>query len=95
MHHYIEMAWAFSTGLGILLFLSEIAILSWVKFSPVFEVNGGYWAAVASTAIIVPAAITFIVFALHFYRKLVNHKYDRTNRNLEELENIHTGLQNV
>ncbi|UYV78971.1 ORAI2 [Cordylochernes scorpioides] len=32
MHRYIETAWAFSTLFGILLFIVEIAILSWVKF---------------------------------------------------------------
>jgi len=41
MHCYIEMAWAFSTGLGILLFLAEIAILCWVKFG-FFREHGEY-----------------------------------------------------
>ena len=96
MHKYIETAWAFSTGLGILLFLSEIAILSWVKFDPKGEAKPpGFAPALASTLIILPAGIVFIVFALHFYRKLIDHKFDRNNRNLEELENIHIGLQNV
>lgn len=93
MSFYIEMAWLFSTGIGILLFLVEIAVLCWVKFSPLGK--AGQNAAIASTVIIFPAAVVFIVFALRFYRKLVNHKYERTNRNLEELENLHEGLQVV
>lgn len=89
------MSWAFSTGLGILLFLIEIAILCWVKFASDGKPGAGRNAAIVSSAIIAPAGVVFIIFALNFYRKLVNHKYDRTNLNLQELENLHTGLQNV
>lgn len=96
MHCYIEMAWAFSTGLGILLFLMEIAILCWVKFGEINKDSGsGKNAAIVSSAIIAPAGVVFIVFAIHFYRKLVDHKFDRTNRNLEELDRLHAGFQNV
>lgn len=33
LHWYIETAWAFSTLLGLLLFLVEIAILCWVRLT--------------------------------------------------------------
>ena len=97
MHCYIEMAWAFSTGLGILLFLMEIAILCWVKFGTLNKSGdqSGRNAAIISSVIIAPAGVVFIVFALNFYRKLIDHKYYRTNRNLEELVDLHEGLQNV
>lgn len=94
MRCYIEMAWAFSTVLGILLFLSEIAILCWLKFQPL-KSSGGETAAIVSSCIVVPAGIAFVFFACHFYRQLANNKFERTNRNMEELENIHSGLQTV
>ncbi|CAB1430269.1 unnamed protein product [Pleuronectes platessa] len=92
MHHHIELAWAFSTVIGTLLFLTEVMLLCWVKFLPLrskSEVNGtissGQAAAIASTCIMVPFGIVFIVFAVHFYRTLVSHKTDRQIRELEQV----------
>ncbi|XP_065260279.1 protein orai-3 isoform X1 [Emys orbicularis] len=83
MHRYIELAWGFSTALGIFLFLTEVVLICWVKFMPV--AGGGWDAAVASTVIMVPVGVVFVVFALHFYRSLVSHKTDRHQQELEEL----------
>ncbi|CAI9734560.1 Hypothetical predicted protein [Octopus vulgaris] len=83
MRWYIEMAWGFSTGLGTLLFLVEIAILSWVKFYKP-SVN----AAMASTALVIPVLILFIIFGIHFYKRLVAHKYEHTERELQELKEL-------
>ncbi|KAF4070331.1 hypothetical protein AMELA_G00284150 [Ameiurus melas] len=107
MHHHVELAWAFSTVIGTFLFLAEVLLLCWVKFLPqetsptpknrpptnVTGISPGMAAAYASTSIIVPCGLVFIVFAIHFYRSLVSHKTDRQFQELEELSNI-TRLQN-
>ncbi|XP_063310334.1 calcium release-activated calcium channel protein 1-like [Pelobates fuscus] len=102
MHHHIELAWAFSTVIGTLLFLAEVVLLCWVKFLPVNSpksmvndttgVSPGKAAAIASTAIMVPFGLIFIVFAVHFYRSLVSHKTDRQLRDLAELAQLQDQL---
>ncbi|KAM3874484.1 calcium release-activated calcium channel protein 1 [Diretmus argenteus] len=100
MHRHIELAWAFSTVIGTLLFLAEVVLLCWVKFLPVKPnnpangtISSGVAAAITSTSIMVPFGLVFIVFAVHFYRSLVSHKTDRQFQELEELSNL-TRLQN-
>lgn len=100
MHRHIELAWAFSTVIGTLLFLAEVVLLCWVKFLPIkpiksnnSTVSSGVAAAITSTSIMVPFGLIFIVFAVHFYRSLVSHKTDRQFQELEELSNL-TRLQN-
>uniref|UniRef100_A0A4X2K8S6 Calcium release-activated calcium channel protein 1 n=2 Tax=Vombatus ursinus TaxID=29139 RepID=A0A4X2K8S6_VOMUR len=105
MHRHIELAWAFSTVIGTLLFLAEVVLLCWVKFLPLKKqpeqpqssqapppaassnasFTPGQEAAIASTTIMVPFGLVFIVFAVHFYRSLVSHKTDRQFQELNEL----------
>lgn len=80
MHYYIELAWLFSTGLGTLLFLAEVAIVAWVQFYTKSRA-----AAIASTCVLVPVGVVFIWFAFHFYKILVKHKYEQSSQGLEEL----------
>uniref|UniRef100_A0A3Q3WVE8 Uncharacterized protein n=1 Tax=Mola mola TaxID=94237 RepID=A0A3Q3WVE8_MOLML len=97
MHHYIEMAWGFSTALGILLFLAEVVLLCWIKFlvtnpTPVAVGNSGWQAALASTIIMVPVGVIFLIFTVHFYRSLVRHKTERHHQEIEELHKIKVQL---
>lgn len=106
MHHYIELAWGFSTALGILLFLAEVVLLCWIKFLPVDSPdlkqnripstaqpgNSGWHAALASTIIMVPVGLIFVVFTIHFYRSLVRHKTERHHQEIEELHKIKVQL---
>uniref|UniRef100_A0A8C6UL88 ORAI calcium release-activated calcium modulator 2 n=1 Tax=Neogobius melanostomus TaxID=47308 RepID=A0A8C6UL88_9GOBI len=113
MHHYIELAWGFSTALGILLFLAEVVLLCWIKFLPVDSSqkkthptpapsDSGWLAALASTIIMVPVGVIFVLFTIHFYRSLVRHKTERHHQEIEELHKIkiqldghERGLQHV
>ena len=79
MHKYVEIAWIFSTGLGTFLFLLEIPVILWVKL---YTIN--IKSAIAASAVMFPTSITFIWFAVHFYRKLIAHEVvQRTNGMLE------------
>ncbi|KAH9419717.1 Protein orai-2 [Dermatophagoides pteronyssinus] len=88
----IEMAWSFSTVFGIFLFLFELALLCWVKL---WDIQYGKKAALAATILLIPIGIIFIGFAIHFYRALVAHKYERTERNYQELEYFVNQLSNL
>lgn len=96
---YIEIAWVFSTVFGILLFMLEIIILCWVKFWDVgARPTNGAWksgmiAAATATVILIPIIVIFIAFAVHFYRKLVAHKYERSAKGLQELDAMVSRLQ--
>lgn len=81
LHWYIETAWAFSTLLGLILFLLEIAILCWVKFYDLSQP-----AAWSACIVLIPVLVIFLAFAIHFYRSLVAHKYEVTVSGIRELE---------
>jgi len=81
MNTIVELAWGFSTVLGILLFLVEICILCWVKFY-----NVSHNAAWVATGLLIPIMAVFIGFAAHFYLKLVSHKSEVYEDNIKELE---------
>lgn len=80
LHWYIETAWAFSTLLGLLLFLAEIAIICWLKF---YNINTT--AAWSACVVLVPILFVFLAFAVHFYRSLVAHKYEISMKELKRM----------
>ncbi|XP_043482426.1 calcium release-activated calcium channel protein 1-like [Leptopilina heterotoma] len=90
MRGFIELAWAFSTVLGLFLFLVEVGILCWVKFW-----DYSFTAATASTVIVIPVLIVFVAFAVHFYHSLVVYKCETSVTDMNELENIKRKLDNV
>lgn len=88
LHWYIETAWAFSTLLGLLLFLAEIAVLCWVKFYDIDKT-----AAWSACIILIPVLFIFLAFAVHFYRSLVSHKYEMTVSGIRELEMLQEQIE--
>lgn len=87
MRGFIELAWAFSTVLGLFLFLVEIAILCWVKFW-----DYSFAAATAATVIVIPVLIVFVAFAIHFYHSLVVQKCETSHQDIEQLESMKRDL---
>lgn len=89
MQVFVQMAWSFSTGVGIILFLAEITIICWLQF---IKINSS--AAIASTVIVVPVLVIFLIFAAFFYKRLINHKYEKSYADLETLGQELAELQN-
>ncbi|VEL22619.1 unnamed protein product [Protopolystoma xenopodis] len=89
MRTYIEMAWIFSTGLGILLFLVVVVMACWVKFWTISK-----WSAGVATLIIGPVLLVFIIFAALFYRSLVSHKFEHATEMMNKLDLFMSQLEN-
>jgi calcium release-activated calcium channel protein 1 len=105
---YIEIAWAFSTLIGLVLFLLEIAILCWVKFYDLSEA-----AAWSACIVLIPVMVVFVgelnnpscssmislvlfsvlAFAIHFYRSLMSHKYEVSASGIRELEMLREQIE--
>ncbi|KAF2882784.1 hypothetical protein ILUMI_23296 [Ignelater luminosus] len=90
MKGFIELAWAFSTVLGLFLFLVEVAILCWVKFW-----DYSFTAAIAATVIVIPVLVIFVLFAVHFYHSLVVHRCDTSISDMQKLEDMKKHLDEV
>lgn len=96
LRNYIEMSWFFSTFVGIFLFLVEIDLICWVKFWNYGDKSGtnvGKVASISVTVLLVPILIIFIMFAVTFYRKLVTHQFEKSEREILELDNLMKQLQ--
>lgn len=89
LRNYIEMSWFFSTTIGIFLFLVEIDLICWVKFwnyGASSGTNVGMIASISVTVALVPIFMLFIVFAVKFYQNLVKHQFEKSEREIHELD---------
>ena len=91
LKNYIEMSWFFSTTIGIFLFLVEIDLICWVKFWNYGSSSGtniGRIASISVTLALIPIFILFITFAVKFYRNLVTHQFEKSEREILELDTL-------
>ncbi|KFD55970.1 hypothetical protein M514_03094, partial [Trichuris suis] len=82
MKWYIELAWCFSTVLGLLLFLLEIGIVFWIKFTAIKATKVTY----IPTGILALILAVFLCFTFMFYSKLTMHKYELSKGRLDDLQ---------
>ena len=87
MQCIIQIAWTFSTGFGIILFLCEIVLISWIKFDTK-QANNNKAAALASSAIVIPVAVILIMFAVYFWKKLIKHAEKVIEKKLIEMGRV-------
>lgn len=90
MRGFVQIAWAFSTVLGLFLFLLELTILCWVKFW-----DYSLRAAMAATIIVIPAMVIFLVFVMYFYHNVVKYKCETSKSDIKELEDLKKKLDCV
>lgn len=91
LKNYIEMSWFFSTTIGIFLFLVEIDLICWVKFWNYGVRTGtdvGNIVSISVTIALIPILILFIMFAVKFYRNLVTHQFEKSEREILELDTL-------
>lgn len=91
LKNYIEMSWFFSTTIGIFLFLVEIDLICWVKFWSYGVKSGrdvGYIVSISVTIALIPILMLFIMFAVKFYRNLVSHQFEISEREMSELDKM-------
>lgn len=91
LKNYIEMSWFFSTTIGIFLFLIEIDLICWVKFwnyGVQSGTNVGKIASISVTMALIPILLLFIGFAVVFYRNLVTHQFEKSEREILELDSL-------
>lgn len=91
LRNYIEMSWFFSTTIGIFLFLVEIDLICWVKFwnyGANSGTNVGKFASISVTIALIPIFILFITFAVKFYRNLVTYQFEKSLREILEMDSL-------
>ncbi|EGT47913.1 hypothetical protein CAEBREN_16255 [Caenorhabditis brenneri] len=70
---YIDLSWLFSTCIGLLLFLVEIGVIFYVKFTAVGYPTAGY----ITTAMLIPVGIVFVLFSYLIHKNRVSHSLGR------------------
>ncbi|CAJ0578441.1 unnamed protein product, partial [Mesorhabditis spiculigera] len=81
---FVDLAWLFSTCIGLLLFLIEIGVIFFVKFVSVKYNTAAY----ITTALLVPVVVIFVVFSYLIHKKRTTHSLERIKDKVAGLNEI-------
>uniref|UniRef100_A0A0K0DID7 Protein orai n=1 Tax=Angiostrongylus cantonensis TaxID=6313 RepID=A0A0K0DID7_ANGCA len=79
---YIDLSWLFSTCIGLLLFLVEIGIIFFVKFTSVEYQLAGY----ITTAMLIPVVIVFVIFSYLIHKSRVTYTLGRFKHKVDTMK---------
>ncbi|XP_071448658.1 calcium release-activated calcium channel protein 1-like [Hetaerina americana] len=83
MRGFIETAWIFSSVVGLFLFLTEVSLLSWVKFWDVCIPAATY-----GSIAVVPFFLLCAAFCFRFHAILAGHTYEVRALGLRQVEEM-------
>lgn len=89
---YIELSWILSNGVGIFLFLIQVAFVCFIKFIPLTNAKSVY---LSGWIIIALILIVFLLFSYRFYVLLVEHNVIINQNNLFNMNNDIKNLGNL
>jgi hypothetical protein len=90
MMRYIDLSWVLANTVSIFLFTLDVILLSWIKFTYFSEAAS--WCA---TVIMIPVLLAICCFGIVFYRKIVKHQYDVSDKKYQELEEMKRRLDHA
>uniref|UniRef100_A0A7E4W1G8 Protein orai n=1 Tax=Panagrellus redivivus TaxID=6233 RepID=A0A7E4W1G8_PANRE len=84
LEFFITMSWTFSTCIGLLLFLVEIVLIFFVKFSGVKYMQGAW----IMLVLLVPVFIAFGVISYKIHHLQQQHSVNRVNTKLDNMQDM-------
>jgi calcium release-activated calcium channel protein 1 len=89
---YINLSWLLSNGVGIFLFLMQLAFICYIKFSQLFKANFVY---ISGLVIIIIVLVIFLLFSVRFYKLLIHYSLLSKKNDIEILNNEMINLNNL
>jgi hypothetical protein len=89
---YIELSWILSNGVGIVLFLIQLALICYIKFTPMLNASSAY---LSGWVVIFIVLIIFTLFSFRFYKLLVYYNLLSKKNEIEILNYEMMNLNNL